>query len=142
MSGNLNGNASRNTRRRVSRKQRRGAALVELALVLPISMLMIVVAVDLCWLQVVRHTADVTAYEAAKSAFIPGADDHAIESEATSQLKRFRVNEATVNVTTTEDPGAAQSATVDITVPVGPNTWTLAKLRGTVVVQRVLKRGS
>ena len=72
---------------------RRGATAVEFALVLPIFVLFLMASFEFGWLNVVRHTADNAAYEAARYAMVPGATADEATQEAKSILKTIGVRE-------------------------------------------------
>ena len=62
-----------NRRGKCRRPARRGAAAVEFAITAPIFILFLLSAFEFGWLNVMRHTADNAAYEAARAAMVPGA---------------------------------------------------------------------
>jgi Flp pilus assembly protein TadG len=58
---------------KLNRNHRRGATAVEFALTAPIFFVFLLSAFEFGWLNVIRHTADNAAYEAARAAIVPGA---------------------------------------------------------------------
>ncbi len=68
------------------RGSRRGAAAVEFAITAPIFFLFLLAAFEFGWLNVIRHTADSAAYEAARTAMVPGATAADATAKATGLL--------------------------------------------------------
>lgn len=62
--------------------QRRGAVTVEMAITLPVLFLVVLTAVEFGRMNVIRHTIDNAAYEAARKAIVPGATAAEAEQEA------------------------------------------------------------
>lgn len=100
---------------------RRGATAVEFALVAPVFILFLLAAFEFGWLNVVRHTADNAAYEAARTAIVPGATTAEARTKANRLLRIVGARGA--NVTITPDPVTAQTTavTVDIRIPMRRN---------------------
>ena len=63
--------ASRNSK--LAARRRTGAAAVEFAIVAPIFFMLVLVSLEFGRLNIIRHTADQAAYEAARHAMVPGA---------------------------------------------------------------------
>jgi Flp pilus assembly protein TadG len=63
-------------------QRRRGAVTVEMAITLPIVFLIVLTAVEFGRLNVIRHTLDNSAYEAARKAIVPGSTAQDAEQEA------------------------------------------------------------
>ena len=106
---------------RSQRKGRRGATAVEFALTAPIFFLFLLAAFEFGWLNVIRHTADNAAYEAARSAMVPGAT----AAEALTKANRLlsTVGARGANITVTPDPVTTQTkqVTVAIEIPMNRN---------------------
>ena len=58
---------------RARRSKRAGAVTAEFAITAPIFFLFLLAAFEFGWLNVIRHTADNAAYEAARTVIVPGA---------------------------------------------------------------------
>ncbi len=69
------------------RRIRRGAAAVEFAITAPIFFLFLLAAFEFGWTNVMRHTADNAAYEAARTIIVPGATADEAKKKAKSLLK-------------------------------------------------------
>ena len=68
--------------RRKNRHQRSGAVAVEMAITMPFLFMLILVAVEFGRMNVIRHTVDNAAYEAARRAIVPGATATEVEQQA------------------------------------------------------------
>ncbi|MCG8448622.1 MAG: pilus assembly protein [Pirellulales bacterium] len=64
--------AQRKRQTKFRRQHRAGATATEFAIVAPIFFLFIFVSFEFSRLNVIRHTADSAAYEAARQAMVPG----------------------------------------------------------------------
>ncbi|MEM1063831.1 MAG: TadE family protein [Planctomycetota bacterium] len=94
--------------------RRRGAAATEFAIVAPVFFLVVFSLFEFTWLNIVRHTADNAAYEAARVAIVPGATAGDAVAEAERILRTVGVRSATVTV----DPSTITTATDRVTVTV------------------------
>jgi len=114
-------------KRRVSKQDRRGAALVEFAIVAPVFFLFIMAAFEFSRLNVIRHTADNAAYEAARHAMVPGAT----AAEAIARANRILNIVGTRGATVTINPSTLgpndNQITVTIDVPMSQNGWVVPK---------------
>ena len=106
---------------RPHRDGRRGATAVEFALTAPIFFLFLLAAFEFGWLNVIRHTADNAAYEAARTAIVPGATSAEARTIANRLLGTVGAQGA--NVTVTPDPVTTQTkqVTVAIEIPMNRN---------------------
>src|SRR5437667_11175205 len=84
---------------RSAARLRRGATAVEFAIVAPIFFLFLMAAFEFGWLNVLRHTADNAAYEAARAAMVPGATAADAIAKANSILNIVRARNVSVTVT-------------------------------------------
>ncbi|HYO24041.1 MAG TPA: TadE family protein [Lacipirellulaceae bacterium] len=105
------------------RHARRGATVVEFAIVAPLFFLLLLAAFEFGRLNVIRHTADNAAYEAARLAMVPGATAGEAIAEATRILRIVGTRGARVTV----DPGTLsptdEQITVTVDVPLDQNGW-------------------
>ena len=112
-------------RHKFSNVKRRGAALVEFALVLPIIAVFMVSTVSISQILMMQHTADTAAYEAARAAMVPGAhvNDAVVEAQELLDVAGLTDTEITVTPSViTEETG---SVTVLVEVPLEQNSWIL-----------------
>src|ERR1700754_1073325 len=81
------------------RRARRGATVVEFAITAPIFFLFLMAAFEFGWMNVIRHTADNAAYEAARSVMVPGATAAEATTKATNLLNVVGARGAKVTIT-------------------------------------------
>jgi|SRR3954451_5284085 len=91
-----------------------GAVAVEFAITAPIFFLFLLAAFEFGWLNVIRHTADNAAYEAARSVIVPGASAAEATAKATSILNVVGARGANIKIT----PSIITSSTTQVTVAV------------------------
>jgi Flp pilus assembly protein TadG len=116
---------SRSTR--FVRRTRRGATAVEFALTLPIFLLFLMAAFEFGWMNVVRHTADNAAYEAARTAIVPGATAAEVNAKANAVLNVIGVRGATVTVNPSTISDATTQVTVSVDVPMKSNALVIPR---------------
>src|SRR3954470_17250186 len=96
------------------RELRNGAVAVEFAITAPIFFLFLLAAFEFGWLNVMRHTADNAAYEAARTVVVPGATAAEATAKATSILNVVGARGATISIT----PSNITNSTTEVTVAV------------------------
>ena len=116
---------------------RTGATMVEFALGAPIFFLLLLASFEFARLNVIRHTADNAAYEAARIAMVPGATAAEAVAEANRILNivgtrggRVTVNPATLGPNTNQ-------ITVTVDVPMDQNGWITPKFTATQTMRAV-----
>ncbi len=77
---------------------RAGAALVELALVLPILFLFFVGIVEVSRILLLQHSIDTAAYEGARAGMVPGATAAEAKAAAVQLLTAARLKDATISI--------------------------------------------
>ena len=112
-------------RRRKRNDDRKGATAVEMALVMPVFVLILFAMFEFTRMIVLRHTADNAAYEAARIAMVTGASANEAITEAQRIMNIVRVNDFAVNVDPSTITDETESVTVEISVPVDGNGWIL-----------------
>src|SRR5262249_40947573 len=90
------GESERGNALRRANNRRRGATVVEFAITLPIFFLFLLAAFEFGWTNVVRHTADNAAYEAARQAMVPGATAQEAITKANAVLSTIGAHSAIV----------------------------------------------
>jgi Flp pilus assembly protein TadG len=100
---------------------RRGATAVEFALTAPVFFLLLLAAFEFGWLNVIRHTADNAAYEAARTAMVPGATVAEAKAKANNLLGIVGARSATITVTPSELTPDSDEVTVAIDIPMNKN---------------------
>jgi Flp pilus assembly protein TadG len=126
---------------RLRHNARRGATAVEFALTAPIFFLFLLAAFEFGWLNVIRHTADNAAYEAARTAIVPGATAAEARTKANRLLRIVGTRGA--NVTITPDPVTSDTdeVTVAIDIPMRRNGLVVPKFtrRSTITASATLR---
>ena len=107
--------------RRLSK--RRGAVLVEFALVLPIIMLFFAAMFEISRVLLLQHTADTAAYEGARSAMVPGATSEQAYKAADTLLKAARLRSTSIKVTPEVISESTPLITVQVQVAIAENSW-------------------
>jgi Flp pilus assembly protein TadG len=103
------------------RKMRRGAVAVEFAITVPIFFLFLLAAFEFGWLNVVRHTADNAAYEAARAVVVPGATAAEATAKANSILNVVGARGAKIKITPANITTSTTAVTVAIDIPMSSN---------------------
>ncbi|QDU88164.1 TadE-like protein [Pirellulimonas nuda] len=120
--------------RNPGKKDRRGATVVEFALVAPVFFLVILAMFEFSWLNVVRHTADNAAYEAARKAIVPGADASEATDEATRILRAIGARGARIAVDPPTITPETREVRVTIDIPMRDNAIAFPKFTGALVM--------
>lgn len=112
--------ATRNSKLfRNSPRLRAGVAAVEFAIVAPLFFLLVLASLEFGRMNIIRHTADQAAYEAARHAMVPGATAAEARAKANSLLNIVGARGATVTVIGPTD----DEVTVNVAVPMNQNGW-------------------
>jgi Flp pilus assembly protein TadG len=101
--------------------RRAGAAAVEFAITAPVFFLFLLAAFEFGWLNVLRHTADNAAYEAARAAIVPGATAADATAKANSLLNIVGARSAKVSITPSSVTPSTKEVTVSIDLPMNKN---------------------
>jgi Flp pilus assembly protein TadG len=102
-------------------RHRCGAAAVEFAVTAPIFFLFLLASFEFGWLNVIRHTADNAAYEAARTAMVPGATAAEAKTKANTLLNIVGARKAKVTVTPSVLNEDTKKVTVAIDIPMASN---------------------
>jgi Flp pilus assembly protein TadG len=127
-------NTVRHRRERRLSGSRRGAVVVEFAIAAPIFLLFLMVAFEFGWLNVMRHTADNAAYEAVRTAIVPGATSAEALAKANSLLKVVGARNAKVSITPSTITNATTAVTVVIDLPMTSNGLIVPRFTGKTVL--------
>jgi Flp pilus assembly protein TadG len=109
---------------------RRGAVIVEFAIVAPVFFLFIVVAFEFGRLNVIRHTADNAAYEAARNAIVPGATAAEAIAKANGLMNVVGTRGARVTINPSTLGPNVDEVTVTVEVPLRLNGWIAPRFTG------------
>lgn len=119
---------------RKRRSLRTGAALVEFAITVPIFLLFILGAFEFGWLNVMRHTADNAAYEAARAAMVPGGSVADATAKANSILNIVKAKGATITITPNPVTTDTKEVTVTVDLPMSKNGLIVPKFTKSTVL--------
>lgn len=106
---------------------RRGAVAVEMALTLPILLLLLFAVIEIGRANMVRHAAESAAYEGARAGILPGATAEEARDAARRILDTVGVTNFQMTVTPDPISGNAEQVEVSIRVPLDQN-MTAARL--------------
>jgi Flp pilus assembly protein TadG len=110
-----------------SRKLRRGATTVEFAIVAPIFFLLMLASFEFSRLNVIRHTADNAAYEAARHAMVPGATASEAVTKANTILRTIGARGARITINPTTLGPDVDTVRVRVDVPLDQNGWVVPR---------------
>lgn len=113
---------------------RRGVTVVEFAIVAPVFFLVVLAMFEFSWLNVVRHTADNAAYEAARRAIVPGATASEATDEASRILRAIGTRGARISIDPPTITLQTREVTVAIDIPMRENTLTLPRFTNSVLM--------
>lgn len=127
----------RTTRRptRRGRSTRRGAAAVEFAIVAPVFFILVIAAFEFGRINVIRHTADNAAYEAARRSMVPGATAAEATAEAQRILRIVGTRGAKVSVNPATLGPDVDKITVTVDVPMNQNGWITPRFTRTTTIR-------
>jgi len=104
---------------------RRGTAATELAVCLPLIVLLVFGSIQACGLVYLKHTATSAAYEATLELAKPNASNASVTARATQVLTALNVAGGTVEIfpanTNVAQATAGDAVSIVVTVPASPN---------------------
>jgi Flp pilus assembly protein TadG len=119
------------------RSSRAGAAAVEFAFVAPIFFLLLIISLEFGRLNVIRHTADQAAYEAARHAMVPGATADEARQHADRMLRIVGARGAAVDVQPAVLGPDVEEITVTVDVPMNQNGWIAPRFTRSTTIHAV-----
>ena len=119
---------------RKNQRSRTGAVIAEFALTAPLFLLFLMVAFEFGWMNVMRHTADNAAYEAARTAIVPGATSAEALAKANSLLNVVGARKAKVTITPATITSATTAVTVAVDLPMSSNGLITPRFTGKTVL--------
>ncbi|MEM9658474.1 MAG: TadE family protein [Planctomycetota bacterium] len=128
----------RRKRRRAVRRssgRRCGATAVEFAIAAPIFFVFAMAAFEFGRLNVIRHTADNAAYEAARYAMVPGASSSDALAKADSIMRTVGTRGARIAVSPPVIDSSVEQITVTVDVPLDQNGWITPKFTASRSIQ-------
>lgn len=124
--------------RRKSSKKRRGAALVEFAIVVPILFLFFFAAFEFCRANMIRHTVDNAVYESARMGILPGSTAGEVQAEANRILTTIGLTNVSIQVTPGQIQDTTEEVTVRIQVPLDQNSFIAGRFMSGKSIDREL----
>lgn len=113
---------------------RAGAAIVEFAITAPIFFLFILAAFEFGWMNVMRHTADNAAYEAARATMVPGGSAADATAKANRILNIVGAKGATITITPNPVTKDTKEVTVSVDLPMNRNGLIMPKFTKATVL--------
>lgn len=119
------------TQNRNARCDRRGATIVEFALVAPIFLLLIFICFEFCRVNMIRNLVQDAAYFAARHAMVPGATEQEAVDEANRILGLMNTRDAAIVINGGNGlDDDSETVSVSITVPMDKNSLIVPKFTG------------
>ena len=103
--------------------QRKGAAIVELAIVLPLLLLLLMGTIEACAAMHLQQSMDIASYEAVRTSLLPKSSSTLVRTTAETFLKNRTTKGATVSISPSnfETSPIGTTITVSITAPSDQN---------------------
>jgi Flp pilus assembly protein TadG len=116
-------------------RKRRGAAVVEFALVSPVFLLVLLALFEFARLNVLRNTANNAAYEAVRQVVVPGATAQEAIDEASLVLQSVGTENATITVNPSVIDSETSQVTVTVAIPFNDNGFFLPIFANGLVIR-------
>ncbi len=107
--------------------QRRAAVTVEVAVTIPIVIVMLFASIEFCRVTMLRSTMQTAAYEAARAGIVPGATKEKVVNRAEEILKLARASDYTIQVIPEFIDDSTSQLSVLVSVPMSTNGYGIAK---------------
>jgi Flp pilus assembly protein TadG len=122
---------------RILGRPRKGAAVVELAVCLPVMILLTFGSIELTNVIFLKQVLKTAAYEGARTATAPGKDGTAATTASNNVLTSRGISGGSVTVSpaVTTSTATGTNITVSVTAPIGSNTYMKQFLLGQVVTK-------
>jgi len=95
-------------------KQRRGIAVTELAVCMPVLVLIILATVEACTMIFLQQSLSIAAYEGARVGLVPETESSNIQYQSELILLDRKVKNATVLVTPSDIPGSSEGTWIQV----------------------------
>ena len=103
-------------RNKTRRSDRRGAAVAELAVCLPLIVLLVIGTVEACTMIFLKQSLTIAAYEGGRTALVPGATNGDVTAECQQVVNDRGVQGGTIAVTPADITAAAPGTYLQIDV--------------------------
>ena len=87
------------SRNPIQDRGRNGAAITELAIILPVFVLILIGTIEVTSMIFLRQSLEIAAYEATRVALVPGSDEGNVQAAADGILSGRRVVDSVISVT-------------------------------------------
>ncbi len=118
--------------------KRRGAAMVEFAMVTPLLFLFFFAAFEFCRVAMIRHTVDNAVYEGCRLAIVPGATAEEARQAAESVLNSLALTGTNVTVSPSDLDHGTSEVSVTVEVNLDNNTFVPPQFTGGNTITRSL----
>jgi Flp pilus assembly protein TadG len=110
--------------RRAHSKARRGVAASELAVCLPVIVLLVLAMIEACTMIFLKQSLTIASYEGVRMSLAQDADDADVQTAANGVLRDRRVQGARVTIRPADITRVAPGEYIEVTVsaPTGPNS--------------------
>ena len=108
---------------RSEKPTRRGALTVEMALTLPILLVVVFACLEFGRMNMIRNSAKNAAYKAARSAIIPGAQAGSAQTVARNLMQAIGVSNANITISPANITNTTPSVTVTIVTSLNGNLF-------------------
>lgn len=113
------------TNRRHHLPVRAGAVVVEFAICAPLLFFFFFASLEFGRVNMLRQSAENAVYEGARRGVVPGATAANCQAAAQAVLNSVAAQDATIAVTPAVIVADTPQVTVDVTIPLGSNSWVL-----------------
>jgi Flp pilus assembly protein TadG len=134
------------SRRTAAAPRRAGVAATELAVCMPLLVLIVLATMEACAMIFLQQSLSVAAYEGARVGITPKATSSDVAAQCQQILDDREVQSATVSVSPTNIPGAAAGTWIEVeaTAPFSDNAvasgWLFGGRKLTATVQMIKER--
>lgn len=108
-----------------------------MAIVAPIFFFLVMASFEFGRLNVIRHTADHAAYEAARHAMVPGATAKEAKQHASRALSLVGTRGAKVEISPKKIDPSVEQITVTIDIPLSQNGWVTPRFTSNKTIRAV-----
>ncbi len=117
------------------KRNRQGVTTVEVAIILPVFFLILIGSYDAARVNMLRHTAQASAYEGARRGIVPGATLEEIKKECETIAKSCGAKNIRVTVTPTVITKDTPEVEVHVEIPLRKNTLIASPFFGNISLE-------
>ena len=101
---------------RTRRQSRRGVAVIELAICMPVLVLLLLATIDACVMLQLQQNAAITAYEGARIGILPGASNAKIQTQCQMLLDDRNIDDYTITTSPADVSTLSEGDLLTVTV--------------------------